>query len=88
MNGDRQLIAQIAAATRWAATTEQQRREATEAARTAADKKWERLADPDGVMTAADRIRAADHLKRAHMLRMARASVKSRAKKTPARKTA
>lgn len=76
---------QIGALERWGRTTAAQRQAATRAARKGMWARFERLADPDGVMSAADRIEAAERLQRAHMLRMAQAAAKSRASKAAQR---
>src|SRR3954466_6447626 len=73
---DRTLIARIAAAERWARTAD--RVAATEPARRGLRARFERDADPDGVLDAAERARRADALFAAHMLRLARASAKAR----------
>ena len=73
---DRAVIARIAAAERWARTPD--RREATEPARRGLRAKFEREADPDGVLDAGERARRADALMTAHMLRLARESAKAR----------
>ena len=71
---DRSLNGRIGNAIRWSRTTSEDRRKATEPARQAWAKRWEREADPEGVMSEADRITAADHLKQVHMLRMSLAA--------------
>jgi hypothetical protein len=68
---ERTRRAKIAANTRWGKTTD--RTAATEAARRGLRAKFEREADPDGVMNPADRARAAENLQHAHCLRMAAA---------------
>jgi hypothetical protein len=73
---DRSLIARIAAAERWARTPD--RAAATAPARRGLRAKFEREADPDGVLDAGERARRADALMSAHMLRLARASAKAR----------
>jgi hypothetical protein len=73
---DRALIARIAAAERWARTPD--RTAATEPARRGLRAKFEREADPDGVLDTAERARRADALMTAHMLRLARESAKAR----------
>jgi len=73
---DRALIARIAAAERWARTTD--RAAATAPARQGLAAKFEREADPDGVLPADERARRGDLLMRAHMLRMARRSAQAR----------
>ncbi|NJD65648.1 MAG: hypothetical protein FIB00_10455 [Chloroflexi bacterium] len=44
--------------------------------------RFEREADPDGVLDPAERARRADALKRAHMARLALASVQARRRRT------
>jgi hypothetical protein len=73
---DRVLIARIAAVERWARTAD--RRAATEPARRGLRERFEREADPEGVLDVADRARRADALFTAHMLRLSRASARSR----------
>lgn len=73
---DRVLVARIAAAERWARTSD--RTQATAPARRGLTAKFEREADPDGVLTPEERARRADLLMRAHMLRMARRSAQAR----------
>jgi hypothetical protein len=73
---DRAVIARIAAAERWARTSD--RTAATEPARRGLRARFEREADPDGVLGVAERARRADALMTAHMLRLARASAKAR----------
>lgn len=73
---DRALIARIAAAERWARTAD--RRAATEPARRGLRERFEREVDPYGVLDLADRARRADALFTAHMLRLSRASARSR----------
>ncbi len=73
---DRAVIARIAAAERWARTTD--RRAATEPARRGLRARFEREADPEGLLDVSERARRADALLSAHMLRLARASAKAR----------
>lgn len=73
---DRILIARIAAAERWARTAD--RVAATEPARRGLRARFEREADPEGVLDVAERARRADALFTAHMLRLARASAQAR----------
>jgi hypothetical protein len=73
---DRALIARIAAAERWARTPD--RTAATEPARRGLRARFERQADPEGVLDAAEQARRADALMTAHMLRLARESAKAR----------
>ena len=65
---DRVLAARIAAAERWGRTAD--RAAATEPARDGLRARFEREADPDGTLSPDERARRADHLMRAHMLRM------------------
>lgn len=76
---ERSQRARIAALTRWGKTTD--RTAATAAATRAWHDKWEREADPDGVMPPEQRAKAADALKRAHYLRMQRKSTQARRRK-------
>lgn len=78
-NPDRVLIARIAAAERWARTAD--RVGATEPARRGLRARFEREADPDGVLDVGERARRADALFTAHMLRLARASAMARRKR-------
>ncbi|SDY35538.1 hypothetical protein SAMN05661080_03195 [Modestobacter sp. DSM 44400] len=73
---DRTLIARIAAAERWARTPN--RVAATEPARRGLRARFEREADPEGILDVTERARRADALFTAHMLRLARASAKAR----------
>ena len=50
----------------------------TSAARGAFLSSFERQADPDGILPVAERMRRAEHLKRAHFLRMALKSAATR----------
>lgn len=73
---DRILIARIASAERWGRTPD--RTIATEPARAGLRAKFEREADPDGSLPPAEVARRADHLQRAHMLRMSRKASEAR----------
>jgi len=55
-------------------------RKMTAAARDAFLSSFERLADPDGILPVAERMRRAGHLKKAHFLRLAMKSAKARAR--------
>lgn len=77
---DRALVARIAAAERWARTAD--RAAATAPARRGLAARFEREADPDGVLGPEERARRADLLMRAHMLRMARRSARARRRTT------
>lgn len=65
---ERVLVAQIAARSRWAKT--QDRTQATARARGGLRARFEREADPDGVLTPTELDYRVDQLMRAHMLRM------------------
>jgi hypothetical protein len=52
----------------------------TEPARKAFLERFEREADPEGILSEAERTRRAEHLRKAHMYRLALASSKARAK--------
>ena len=54
--------------------------ETTQAARTAFLRKFESLVDPDCVLPEVERLRRAEAARRAHMARLALASVKARSK--------
>ena len=70
--GQRTTRARIAAHTSWARTPDRSRR--TAPAREAALARFERLVDPDSVMTPQARALAADSARRAHFRQMALAS--------------
>jgi hypothetical protein len=53
-------------------------REMTAAARAAFLSSFERQADPDGVLPVAERLRRAEHLRKAHFLRLAMTSASTR----------
>lgn len=77
--GERSLIARIAASERWA--VEPDRRAATAAARAASPVSityFEKQVDPDGVLTASERQRRAESARKAHYARLALASAKAR----------
>jgi hypothetical protein len=65
---DRSLICRIAAAERWA--REPDRTKATSAARAGLQARWEREADPDGVLSPDERAARVASLKKAHYARM------------------
>lgn len=73
---------QIGAIESWARTPKARRGLRTEAARQGFLERLAREADPDGVMSEAERMAAAENLRRAHMKRIAQKSVKVRAKKS------
>ena len=74
--GERSLHASIAAHASWAQTAS--RRARTAPARRAMDERFERLVDPDGVMTPADRAAAVENARQAHYRRMALRSAQAR----------
>jgi len=73
---DRALVARIGAQTRWG--LEADRVAATAPARKGLRDKFEREADPEWILSPAERARRADSLFRAHMLRMSLKSKRSR----------
>ena len=75
---DRALVARIAAAERWGRTVD--RSAATAAARNGLLSKFEREADPDGVLSVTERRTRAESLRRAHMLRMSRLAAQKRSR--------
>lgn len=79
---DYSLYGRIGNLERWARTTPEQRRTATEPAREAWARRFERQADPDGVMSEKDRAEAGERLMRAYMLRMSKAAAEARARKS------
>lgn len=74
----RSLVGQVAAHTRWAQTTREERKAATAAATEGRRKSWERKADPDGRMTPDDLAEAVARLKKAHYSLMALRSAQAR----------
>lgn len=76
---DRSLIASIASHESWARTEDRAAR--TAPARTAALDRFERLADPDGVLLPAERARRAEHLRKAYFKRLALKSAQVRRRK-------
>ena len=73
---DRAMTARIAAHTRWGRTVD--RSKATAPARSAWEAGFEREADPDGVLTPAERAKRVKNLKSAHFTRLARLSAEAR----------
>jgi hypothetical protein len=55
-------------------------RRTTAAGRAAADARFEREVDPDGVLDPAERARRAEHARKAHFTRLAYLSAKARRK--------
>jgi hypothetical protein len=80
----RSLIASVAANTRWARTTVDERRAATAAATEGRRKSWELKADPDGRMTPGELADAVARLKTAHYRLMALRSAQARSSRRPA----
>lgn len=79
---ERALRARLAVHTSWANTTDRTAR--TQPGRDAAFARFEREVDPDGVLPEAERRRRAEHLRKAHMQRLALASAKARRKRKAA----
>lgn len=77
---ERALIASLAAHVKWATTPDPS--SATAAARQAFRDRFEREADPDGVLPPAERARRAEHLRKAFYTRLALKSVQARRKAT------
>lgn len=73
------LRAQIAANTRWANTVD--RSAATAKARQAANDRFERQVDPEGVLAPEERAKRAAQARRAHMQKMSLAAARARAKR-------
>jgi hypothetical protein len=73
---ERALAARIASAEKWGRTAD--RTAATAPARAGLRAKFEREVDPHGDLDPAERARRADHLMRAHMLRMSLAAKRAR----------
>ena len=74
----RAMRASIAAYTQWAKESDPTGR--TAGARAAFMERFEREADPDGVLDPAERARRAEHLRRAYFTRLALASSRARKK--------
>lgn len=75
----RSLIASRAANSRWARiNSPEARREATSAATSARNRKWERQADPEGVLPPGELEAAVRRLKTAHYRLMALRSAQAR----------
>ncbi len=73
---DRVAIAKIAANTHWSKVPDRAAR--TAGARSVFLQKFEREVDPDGVMSPADRAKAAENARKAHFQRLARRSAQAR----------
>ncbi len=78
MTADRFLIARLAAHESWAKTADARAR--TAPARRAVLDRFERLVDPDGVLSAAERARRAGHARKAYFARLALRSAQARRK--------
>ncbi len=77
---ERSLRARIAAHERWA--HEPDRAAATAAARSAFDRRFERIVDPNDELAPAERATRADNAKRAHMTRLAYLSSRARRRRS------
>lgn len=75
---ERSLIARIAADTRWARATADDRKMALASANAARMSQFERDVDPEGQLDPAERARRAKNAQRAHMSRMALKSAQVR----------
>ena len=73
---ERALIARLAAHESWAKTADRSAR--TAPARAALLSKFEREVDPDGVLAPAERVRRAEHARKAHFTRLALRSAQAR----------
>lgn len=73
---DRTMTARIAAHTRWGRTVDRSR--ATASARSAWEARFEREADPDGVLTPEERAKRVKSLKSAYYTRLALRSARAR----------
>lgn len=74
----RAMIARVAAHESWARTPDRAAR--TAPARRAALARFDKLADPEGVLPTAERARRAEHLAKAHYQRMALRSAQARSR--------
>ncbi|WP_328435506.1 hypothetical protein [Nocardia puris] len=81
---ERTLQARIAAYESWARTADRAAR--TAKAREALTTKFERLVDPDGLLSPEDRAYRAEHARRAHYTRLALKSAKARRERGGRRK--
>ena len=75
----RRLRGKIASETRWANTSEDERRRAAHRGQAGLWASYERKVDPDGTLPPAERAKRAANLRRAHMAKVALASSKARA---------
>src|SRR4051812_46318107 len=76
---ERRARAKVAAHTSWANTRDRSAR--TARARAGLEAKFEREADPEGVLSPRQRAERADSLRKAHYARMALAAAKARRRK-------
>jgi hypothetical protein len=79
---ERALIARVAAAERWARTSD--RTAATQPARDGHRARFRRQVDPDGTLDPAERERRVDALMTAHLLRMSLRAKQARARRKAA----
>lgn len=82
----RKQIASLAAHTSWARTPHREERMAP--ANRAREARWEQQVDPDGVMTPADRAKAAASARKAFYQRLAMKGVAARRAKAASRRAA
>lgn len=73
---ERSLRARLGAHALWAQTEDRAAR--TVAARRGFQRRFENQVDPEGLLDPAERARRAEHLRKAHMLRLSMASAKAR----------
>lgn len=78
---ERSMRGRIAASSRWARASAEDRAAAGRTARRGFDARFEREVDPDGTLSVEERFRRAEHAKKAYMLRLALASSKARRKR-------
>jgi len=75
-SAERRLRAQLAVHTSWANTTDRTARTAPATAASMA--RFETQVDPDGLLPPEERARRAEHLRKAHMAKLAFASARAR----------
>ncbi len=80
---ERRLIASLAAHTQWANCTDRTAR--TAKARQAAEDRFERQVDPDGVLDPDERLRRAESARKAYFAKLALQGLKARRKRKEAR---
>lgn len=78
MSADRSEINRRSALLSWAATTDAERRERTRPALEAFEKRFEELADPEGLLSPEERREAAARLRTAHYVELGRKSAAAR----------